>query len=128
MKRLFVLTAGLLLVLVSGTAVWAGDNNGQSIGQDPVRLAITRCSDAGDDNGGEYQNGVTVPDWGKVAIHSDCLAKVWPQRYSLLEWQGMLAQAGCEYQQNGYVYWTCEVDPGNSAAHNQSPEGITVAE
>jgi len=84
-------------------------NNGQKIGQDPLRLALTQCSNAGIGDGGEYETGLII--W---SLDSDCFEKKFFGKYSGDEIKALLAQSTC----HGFLIWTCEVDPGNSAAHN----------
>jgi hypothetical protein len=57
-------------LLVPSLAVATPGGNGRGIGQDPVRLALTRCSDAGVGNGDEVE-GVIF----NYTFHSDCLAR-----------------------------------------------------
>ena len=115
MKKAIMSLVIMATLLMSVGAVMAGNdnektNNGQAIGQDPYRLALTKCSNAGIGNGGEYQAGI----FWFITIEDDCLEKHFPL-YNWDELNAIMAQSGCEHL--GF-YWVCEIDPGNSAAHN----------
>jgi hypothetical protein len=110
-----VIAAGLLAVGAWG-ATSASAGNGQAIGQDPIRLALTRCSNAGGGNGGEFEAGIIAG--GEVySVLSECLHKRLGRTYSDAAIEAILAQANC------YLFGplaVCEIDPGNSAAHNNA--------
>ena len=118
LKRVFAfvfVTAILVGAALPATAALAGDN-GQKIGQDDLRLALTQCSNAGKGNGGEWEVGL-ITRRGVKAVYSECLEKRLLGRYTREEIAAILAQANC-YAVGPIV--ACEVDPGNSAAHNQA--------
>jgi hypothetical protein len=101
-----------LFVAAGAFAQGTASADGQAIGQDEVRLALTRCSNAGGGNGGEFEAAV-----GPRSILSDCLNKRLGSRYTADEVAAILAQANCVIVGPLAV---CEVDPGNSAAHNNA--------
>jgi len=49
------------------------ENNSQAIGQDPIRLALTQCSNAGIGNGGEWILGLKRN--GYVLMYVECLER-----------------------------------------------------
>jgi len=106
--------AAMLAGTLGGVAGAMDGGKGQAIGQDPLRLALTRCSNAGSGNGGDTET------WGVVTERSylsDCLDKAFLSHYTEEEVDAILAQANCDY----WGPWViCEVDPGNSAAHNNA--------
>jgi len=105
-----------LLALGAVTAAFAAGDNGQAIGQDPLRLALTQCSNAGGGNGGEFEAALL----GRVAT-SECLEKRLGSRYSAAEIAAILAQSNCTpIVIAGRYSFLCEIDPGNSADHNQA--------
>ena len=111
-RRIFtVLTVITLLVVLLPAAAMANGNSGQAIGQDPLRLALTQCSNAGPGDGGEFEAGFLG-----FAVGSDCLDKRFFSRYSGDEIDAILAQSSCFLLFP--LFGVCEVDPGNSAAHN----------
>jgi hypothetical protein len=89
-----------------------GGDKGQKIGQDDLRLALTQCSNAGQGNGGEFEVAL-----GTRSVLSDCLDKRLGARYSADEIAAILAQSNCV---RVLLVTVCEVDPGNSAAHNNA--------
>lgn len=120
MKKLSVLVMlGIAMSLMS-TSVFA-DNNGQKIGQDPLRLALTKCSNAGLGNGGEFEAAILVFDeqtesWLALSVYSECLEKEFLSEYTEEEVWAILAQTD---QCDTYgLLVVCEIDPGNSASHN----------
>ena len=150
-KRLMMVLAmgALMLAMVPTATVTAnGDNNGQAIGQDDLRLLLTQCSDAGRGNGDEVEaiaariRGVLVPRVGPIVtgasfrvLESDCFDKHtrrWSRNfpYSDDEVQSILKQSAgnCEVEilrvrvdrQRFVVVLAvgCEIDPGNSGPHN----------
>ena len=131
MKRfLSALMAVMLLAALSSTAVLAEDNNGQKIGKDPVRLALTQCSNAGNGNGGEYEaTGFTLFGRLGVIIPGDCLARklVLPLADAFAVANAVVHQhsdLNCAValtdHETGFFYLGCEIDPGNSAANNNA--------
>lgn len=111
-KTVIIFTIAAIFALA--LPVFAGDNNGQKIGQDEFRLALTKCSNAGIGNGGEFETGLL-----KYSLSSDCLEKCFLKKYSRAEMEAILAQSSCI---NLGPLWVCEIDPGNSAAHNANNE------
>jgi hypothetical protein len=113
MKRriLTMLTVVALVVVLLPAAAMANGNSGQAIGQDPLRLALTQCSNAGPGDGAELEAGFL----GK-SVDSDCLDKRFFSRYSGDEIAAIYAQSTCFLLFP--LFGVCEVDPGNSAAHN----------
>lgn len=100
-----------LMVVLLPAAALANGNEGQAIGQDPLRLALTKCSNAGPGNGGEFEAGIL----GK-SVDSDCMDKHFFSRYTHAEIRAIYAQSTCYLLFP--LFGVCEVDPGNSAAHN----------
>jgi hypothetical protein len=111
-KAIVAVAASLALTAALPVAATAG-NDGQKIGQDELRLALTQCSNAGGGNGVEIEAAV----FGR-SVSSECLYKRLGSRYSRAEVQAILAQANCIGPVLGS--FVCEVDPGNSAAHNRA--------
>jgi hypothetical protein len=113
-KKILVSTvaAAVLLIGFGAASTTFADNNGQAIGKDEIRLALTRCSNAGGGNGGEFEVAVA----GRSVL-SDCLYKQLGDRYSREEIDAILAQSSCIVVRRSFL---CEVDPGNSADHNQA--------
>jgi hypothetical protein len=107
--------------LSTGAALAGNDNgnNGQAIGQDALRLALTQCSNAGIGNGGEWEAAVNVGPFA-FSVVSDCFEKSFLSHYSAEEAAAILAQSTCVVIGNlgRLAIIGCEVDPGNSAAHN----------
>jgi hypothetical protein len=117
-KRKIAAAAVGALVLagsLGGVAAAAGGGKGQAIGQDPLRLALTRCSNAGGGNGGDTETWKAATEKSYL---SDCLDKAFKSRYTAEEAAAILAQANCDHWGPWII---CEVDPGNSAAHNSAP-------
>jgi hypothetical protein len=112
MKRLLFAVLAIGAFAIPATAGAGGGDKGQKIGQDDVRLALTQCSNAGQGNGGEFESAV-----GSRSILSDCLDKRLGSRYTADEIAAILAQANCVRLGPLTV---CEIDPGNSAAHNNA--------
>jgi hypothetical protein len=102
-----VLLLGLLLALPAAASAKGG--NGQAIGQDAVRLALTKCSNAGVGQDGQYENGVQGSLYVRV---SDCLHKELGSTYSFAEIEAIVAQSACELH---IIVFECEISPGNSA-------------
>ncbi|MEZ5078446.1 MAG: hypothetical protein R2725_13505 [Solirubrobacterales bacterium] len=99
----------------------ADDGNGQAIGQDPVRLALTICSDAGRGNGGEYV--VIVKSRHKVKVFSECLDRHLTRKgYKILDSIWAQASDVCWIKirtpKGKILVIKIEIDPGNSAGHN----------
>ncbi len=111
-KTIFVLSIVAVFALV--LPVFAGENKGQKIGQDEIRLALTQCSNAGIGNGGEFEAGIM-----RYSLKSDCLEKRLLSKYTYAQLEAILIQSSCV---NLGPIWVCEVDPGNSAAHNANNE------
>ena len=112
-RRLFtLLTAIALMVVLLPAAALANGNNGQAIGQDPARLALTKCSNAGADP--ELESGAGL--FTIRSLLSECLETHFLGRYTYDELKAIEAQSTCI----GFFpfFWVCEIDPGNSAAHN----------
>jgi len=106
--------AAMLAGTLGGVAAAADGGKGQAIGQDPLRLALTRCSNAGGGNGGDTETWKAANERSYL---SDCLDKAFRSRYTAEEAAAILAQANCD----SWGPWViCEVDPGNSAAHNNA--------
>ena len=77
-----------------------------------MRVWLTKCSNAGLGNGGEYEVGLL----GFIVLKSDCLEKHgFFVKYSLDELNASGEQGTCDWFL--FVKY-CEIDPGNSAAHN----------
>ncbi len=108
--------AALLLISAFATASASADSNGQAIGQDELRKALTICSNAGVGNGGEFENSLGV------SVNSDCFEKRFLSRYSSDQVAAILDQSGCSVVGPvfGLYFFSCEIDPGNSADHNQA--------
>ncbi len=110
-KAIVAVAASLAVTAALPVAATAG-NDGQKIGQDEIRLALTQCSNAGGGNGLEIESALL----GRSLI-SDCLYKRLGSRYSRAEIEAIAAQSNCIGSRLAFV---CEVDPGNSAAHNRA--------
>lgn len=114
MKKLMVFVSALALLTSIG-ATTALANNGQAIGKDPLRLALTQCSNAGLGNGPELESGLF-----NRSVLSDCLYKKLGSKYTKDEVAAIFAQSTCVVVdiRGNVIFFLCEVDPGNSAAHN----------
>ncbi len=128
---------GLMLAALPAAAALGDDDNGQAIGQNPVRLALTQCSNAGAGNDSEYQlvglGGTFFHP--KAVLAGECLKK----KFDLTQKEDVLkflyaadaiahqtTEDACEfaifewYKSKWYIGASCEIDPGNSASHNQA--------
>ena len=112
-RRLFtLLTVIALMVVLLPAAAVANGANGQAIGQNDARLALTKCSNAGLGNGGEYEVGL----FAFIVLKSDCLEKHgFFATYSREELEAIGEQGTCDWV---FIVKYCEIDPGNSTAHN----------
>jgi hypothetical protein len=111
-RILTLVAAAALLVVLLPVAAMAGNGNGQAIGQNDARLALTKCSNAGLGNGGEHEVGLL----GFIVLKSDCLEKHgFFATYSHAELEAIGEQGTCDWV---FFVKYCEIDPGNSAAHN----------
>ena len=142
MRKHLVVLIGVAVVVVAGFASTAvAAPNGQKIGQDPIRLALTRCSQAGGGNTLEVFG--TVPFQPSDVIRDDCLGHARGTFFSQAETLAIRDMAGGQFCMIGPINtcpgghpptqgcWfiggfsgvgvvTCEIDPGNSGAHNSA--------
>lgn len=127
MKRVLAVAAvsafafGAMFVPTAVGGDYNGGNNGQAIGQNPVRLALTICADAGRGNGGEYV--VIVKKRHRIKVFSKCLTRQLTRHgYKVL--RAVWAQADHAWRftvctpKGKITVIKVEIDPGNSAGHN----------
>jgi hypothetical protein len=119
-KLMGMLATALLLAAILPAAALADESKGQKIGQNEFRLALTICSNAGIGNGGEYEGALV-----SRSVKSDCFDKKFLSRYSGDQIAAILAHSSCDYSKvtilgRDYYTFLCEIDPGNSASHNNA--------
>jgi len=144
MRKRLVVFIGVAMFVIGGFATTASaGTNGQGIGQDPIRLALTRCASARGNNVEAFRSS-TLPD-NRLVFRDDCLGHAPGTFFSESETAAIREMSGGQFCRIGLITdcpggvpptqgcyfvgapglgdFICDVDPGNSGAHNNASKG-----
>src|SRR3954470_5812525 len=102
MPRRLVVVVGVAMFVIAGFASAASAGpNGQGIGQDPIRLGLTRCSHAHGNNL-EVWDAIPFSFAGRV-VRDDCLGHAPGTLFSAAEIAAIREMAGPQFCSLGFI-------------------------
>jgi len=139
-KRLLVFVGVAMFVIGAFATTAMAGPSGQGIGQDPIRLALTRCASA---HGNNVEEWIASPVGdNRLVERDDCLGHAPGTFFSEAEIAAIRQAAGGQFCFLGLINtcpgkvpptqgcyfvgapsgggWFCDIDPGNAGAHNNA--------